>query len=240
MGYDPFVVNTTMAGSPDDSKWYLEHADHVYNCGQSFLPFQSRLTLNVQTPKNSNLDQSHRSTARTMTFPDVTTYTQDTTGTVDSPASSTNHVVSPHNMTLGQKSLMPDGKKQALTAGMVSEVDWLKDVVQKRPGCQAFIIGMNHNQQNLDMARSWRFAVTFAQKYNKTVSKGAVGGFLFLSGIVLIIRTGSVGQTGAQKVHHKGHTYILASPRCLAPSKRYVPWIYTVKGGVILPLRLWR
>jgi hypothetical protein len=141
-----------------------------------------------------------------MAFPDVTTYTQDTTDTVDCPASSTNHVVSPHNVTLGQKSLMPDGKKQALAAGKVSEVDWLKDVVQKRPGWQAFINGMNHNQQNPDVARSWRFAVTFAQEYNKTVSKGAVGSFLFLSGIVLIIRTGPVGQTGAEKVHHEGLT----------------------------------
>jgi hypothetical protein len=137
-----------------------------------------------------------------MAFPDISTYTQDTTDTVDSP-----DVVSPHNVTLGQKSLMPDGKKQALAAGKVSEVDWLKDVVQKRPGWQAFINGMNHNQQNPDVVRSWRFAVTFAQEYNKTVSKGAVGSFyLCLSGIVLIIWTGPVGQTGVEKVHHEGLT----------------------------------
>ena len=48
-------------------------------------------------------------------------------------------VVSLHNVTLGQKYLMPDGKKQALATGKVSEVDWLKDVVQKRLGWQVFI-----------------------------------------------------------------------------------------------------
>jgi hypothetical protein len=134
-------------------------------------------------PKDPNLDHSHGNTAHTMAFPDVTTYTQATTDTVNSPASTAtaaNHVVSPRNVTLGQKSLVSDGRKQVLAAGKVSEVDWLKDVVQKRPGWQAFINGMNHNQQNPDVARSWRFAVTFAKEYNKTVSKGAVGNFYFI------------------------------------------------------------
>jgi hypothetical protein len=95
-------------------------------------------------------------------------------------ATATDHVVSPRNETPRQKSLLPDKKKQALAAGKVSEVDWLKDVVQERPGWQAFINGMNHNQQNPDVARSWRFAVLFAKEYNKTVSKGAVGDFYFM------------------------------------------------------------
>ena len=135
------------------------------------------IVAHTHCPKDPNLNHGNGNTAHTMAFPDVTTYTQDTTDTV-SPASTAmaaNHVVSPRNVTLGRKSFMSEGKKQALAAGKVSEVDWLKDLVQKRPGWQAFISGMNHNQQNPDVAQSWRFAIMFAKEYNKTVSKSAVG-----------------------------------------------------------------
>jgi hypothetical protein len=150
-------------------------------CLQSWsVVFTMPMKAHSDCPKDPNLDHSHGN----MAFPDITTYTQATTDTVDSPASTAtaaNHVVSPRNVTLGQTSLVSDnGSKQALAAGKVSEVDWLKDVVQERPGWQAFINGMNRNQQNPDVARSWRFAVNFAKEYNKTVSKGAVGNFYFM------------------------------------------------------------
>jgi hypothetical protein len=100
---------------------------------------------------------------------------------MDIPAatvSSADHMP-PCSATLGLESLLTDEKKKAMAAGKDAEVDWLKDIVQKRPGWQAFINGMNHNQQNPDVAQSWKFAVAFAKEYNKTVSKSAVSSFYF-------------------------------------------------------------
>jgi len=87
--------------------------------------------------------------------------------------------IPPCGTTRGLESLPADEKKQAAAVGKDAEVDWLKDIVQKRPGWQAFINGMNHNQQNPDVAQSWRFAVAFAREYNKMVSKSAVSSFYF-------------------------------------------------------------
>ena len=130
---------------PDDSKWYWEHAIHIYNHDLSFLPLQSQLTLHV--PKDPNLDQ---------------------------------------------------------------------------------------------MAQSWRFAVTFAQEYNKTMLKGAVGSLLFCSWWNGADNMDRASWTNQCWKSPSWGPYIMEPPGCLAPSKQYMSWIYMVKGGVILPLKLLR
>jgi len=70
-------------------------------------------------------------------------------------------------------------RKQATDDGKVAEADWLKDVVQKRPGWETFFKGINHSLQNPDAARLWRFAVAFANEFNKTESRAPVGHFCF-------------------------------------------------------------
>jgi hypothetical protein len=118
----------------------------------------------------------HSNTNPTNTFFDFLAFSQTTMDIPAMTVTSTDHMP-PCGVTLGPESLPTDKKKQAMAVGKDAEVDWLNAIVQKRPGWQAFINGMNHNQQNPTVAQSWRFAVAFAKEYNKTVSKGAVSSF---------------------------------------------------------------
>ena len=86
-----------------------------------------------------------------------------------------------HSAKLKQDPCAITERKKATADGKAAEVEWLKEVVQKRPGWEAFFSGINHNLQNPDAARSWKFAVTFANEFNKTNSKVAVGCFPFCS-----------------------------------------------------------
>lgn len=72
-------------------------------------------------------------------------------------------------------------KQAAAAASKAEEVEWLRDIVQKRPGWDAFFSGSNHTLQNPDIAQSWQFAVAFAKEYSKTASKCPVGCSLFYS-----------------------------------------------------------